>query len=443
MFPDGRLMLKEHFRCVEPIIRFSMGFYPETLIPLRVPATAERLDPPLVDVFVPHGARDGARKINRAEAEVIVDEVAALIAGPEGASGGASGGARGGAARSLGVISLIGAEQAELVRVLLTERIGEEAMQRHRVLCSDSAGFQGNERDVVFLSMVADRRRRTTLTALPYEQRFNVAASRARDRLVLVRSVGLDDLSTADLKHRLISHFERPMPAAAAAPRDLADLCESGFERDVLARLLALGHRVEPQVGSEGFRIDLVVEGLDGRRLAVELDGDSFHGPERWRDDMRRQRILERVGWRFWRCFASSFYRDPEGVMADLAAALEREGIAPMGGEAGQRRRGAGGRAPRRAGAGARRPAGRPAGRGGPGRADRGGRPRGVLLFPDRRRLTLRLTAGADDPGGGLLSVASPLGAAVARAEEGDEVEVAEGGGEPTRVLVEAVMRAA
>ncbi len=156
---------------------------------------------------MPHGLRDGARKINRAEAAVIVDEVAALIARPEGAG------------RSIGVISLIGAEQAELVRVLLTERIGEEAMQRHRVLCANSAGFQGNERDVVFLSMVADRKRRTALTTRPYEQRFNVAASRARDRLVLVRSVTRDDLSADDLKFRLIAHFERPMPIGGARGR--------------------------------------------------------------------------------------------------------------------------------------------------------------------------------------------------------------------------------
>ena len=429
VFPDDRLMLKEHFRCVEPIIRFSMGFYPETLIPLRVPAAGERLDPPLVDIHVPHGTRDGARKINRAEAEVIVAEVAALIASPEGAT------------RSIGVISLIGAEQAELVRVLLTERIGEEAMQRHRVLCSNSAGFQGNERDVVFLSMVADRSRRTSLTTLPYEQRFNVAASRARDRLVLVRSVTRDDLSTQDLKFRLIAHFDHPMPVLATENDDLAARCDSDFERDVLARLVGLGYRVEPQVGSEGFRIDLVVEDLEGRRLAVECDGDAFHGPERWRDDMRRQRILERVGWRFWRCFASSFYRDPDGVMADLVAALEREGIAPVAGEAG---RSAVARivehriAAAPAGTVAAPSSSTVASVAGLGVGDRV-----ALLFPDRRRLTLRLTEDADDHTGGLLSLATPLGQAVARAEEGDEIELAEESGAPTRVLVEAVMRAA
>jgi len=67
-----------------------------------------------------------------------------------------------------------------------------------------------------------------------------------------------------------------------------------------------------------------------------------------------------------------------------------------------------------------------------------------ALLFPDRRRLTLRLTEGVDDHAGGLLSIATPLGEAVARSEEGDEIEVPQvGGGAATRVLVEAVEKAA
>jgi hypothetical protein len=57
MFPDKFVMLREHFRCVEPIIRFSMQFYPEPLVPLRVPTAQERIDPPLVDIYVPDGRR--------------------------------------------------------------------------------------------------------------------------------------------------------------------------------------------------------------------------------------------------------------------------------------------------------------------------------------------------------------------------------------------------
>jgi REase_MTES_1575 len=78
-----------------------------------------------------------------------------------------------------------------------------------------------------------------------------------------------------------------------------------------------------------GFKIDLVVEGVGDRRLAIECDGDQYHGPERWADDMSRQRVLERVGWHFWRCWASSFTVDPDGCMADLFRMLRANGIRP------------------------------------------------------------------------------------------------------------------
>src|ERR1700730_615530 len=117
--------------------------------------------------------------------------------------------------------------------------------------------------------------------------------------------------------------------AAIAPPVDLTAICESGFERDIFDRLVSRGYRVKPQVGAIGYRIDIVVEGDGDRRLAIECDGGRYHGPERWADDMRRQRVLERVGWRFWRCSASSFTIDPDGCMANLFATLDRLGIHP------------------------------------------------------------------------------------------------------------------
>jgi hypothetical protein len=40
------------------------------------------------------------------------------------------------------------------------------------------------------------------------------------------------------------------------------------------------------------------------------------------------------MGWRFWRCWGTSFYLDPEICMADLIQTLESLGIKPSGGEA-------------------------------------------------------------------------------------------------------------
>ena len=96
VFPGTRIMLREHFRCVEPIIRFSFQFYPEPITPLRIPKPSERLDPPLIDVYLPHGRKD-RRKINRVEAEAIADEVETIVKHPRFAN------------RTIGVVSLIGA----------------------------------------------------------------------------------------------------------------------------------------------------------------------------------------------------------------------------------------------------------------------------------------------------------------------------------------------
>ena len=151
--------------------------------------------------------------------------------------------------------------------------------------------------------------------------------------MVLVRSVKEEELNPKDLKSKVIGHFREPMPNNVNPSAELVDLCQSEFERAVFMALIERGYRVIPQVGSVGFSIDMVVEGEGGRRLAIECDGDRYHGPERWVDDMRRQRILERVGWSFWRCFGSNYRIDQEGVMDDLIQTLERMRIKPIGRE--------------------------------------------------------------------------------------------------------------
>jgi very-short-patch-repair endonuclease len=325
MFPDKFVMLREHFRCVEPIIRFSMQFYPEPLVPLRVPTTEERIDPPLVDIYVSDGRRS-RDKVNLREAEVIVEEVRQIISIPHLSRVDTLD-----RWRTIGVVSLIGAKQAATINRMLLDELGEEVMLRHRIACGDSATFQGNERDIVFLSMIADSDSKQAQTAGHFEQRFNVALSRARDRMVLVRSVREEELNPNDLKAKVIRHFRDPMAGVTAPAGDLMAMCDSDFEREILTRLLSRGYRVRPQVGALGYKIDLVVEGAGDRRLAIECDGDMYHGPERWADDMRRQRVLERVGWRFWRCWASSFTIDPDACMADLFATLDRLQVHPLG----------------------------------------------------------------------------------------------------------------
>ncbi len=322
VFARSSVMLKEHFRCVGSIIEYSKReFYNHELRPLRVPKASERLDPPLIDVVVTDGYRRG--DLNLPEVSFIVDEIKAIVADPKMSQ------------RSIGVVSLLGDKQALAVWERLTEQIGPEIMQRHRIACGDARTFQGKERHIMFMSMVsAPNDVGAPLSRDTFAQRFNVAASRAQDRMYLVRSVELENLSEADrLRRSLISHFAAPFAQDESRVEDLRRLCESPFEREMYDELTQRGYCVTPQVRVGQYRIDLVVEGHNDSRLAVECDGDKYHGADKWVDDMQRQRVLERAGWVFWRCFASAFLRRRMEVLGDLFKTLTERGIQPIGAE--------------------------------------------------------------------------------------------------------------
>jgi very-short-patch-repair endonuclease len=184
------------------------------------------------------------------------------------------------------------------------------------------------------------------MTKLSDMQRFNVAASRAQDQLWLFHSVMPEDIGNREcMRYRLLTYFYDPAHHVArsvgidiASLRSLAESSErsetppqpfdSWFEVDVYLRLLARGYRVLPQYKAGRHRIDLVVEGKT--RLAIECDGDHWHGPEQFDEDLARQRQLERASWKFWRIRGSTFYRDPEAALAPLWKVLEEFGIEPM-----------------------------------------------------------------------------------------------------------------
>ena len=320
VFAGNSVMLKEHFRCVPAIIEFSnREFYQGDIRPLRVPKANERLDPPLVDVFVKGGYRKG--DVNDPEAKAIVDEIENILADPlfEG--------------RSIGVVTLHGTAQATLIHEMVSERISPIDIISRKIAIGPPPVFQGRERDIMLVSMVQGPGDRAAANRADMNQRFNVALSRARDRMYLFRSVSETEFREDTLNGKVISHFKQPFHQDVRRVQALREKCESGFEFEMFDELVKRGFRVEPQVPCGGYRIDFVVEGNEGRRLAIECDGDRFHGPGQWQDDMVRQRVLERAGWTFWRCFASSFVRRREAVLVDLMQTLQKLGIEPLGAE--------------------------------------------------------------------------------------------------------------
>jgi very-short-patch-repair endonuclease len=315
-FP-GQLRLVEHFRCVREIIEFSNRLsYNNEIRPLRESASA--LAPHLVEHIV-LGSR-GDEKINGEEAEAVACLVGAAIEQPE-YNG-----------RSMGVVSLLGVEQAVLIDGYLRRHLSPREFLERKLICGNAAQFQGDERDVMFLTMVDSSAtgplsmRSTDM----YRQRYNVAASRARDQMWLVHSLDPQrDLKAGDLRLRLIQHVRNPDLLSSEAERAQSRV-ESPFEAEVVSRLVNAGYRLSTQVPVGAFRIDIVVYGAD-RRVALECDGEQFHPPSALEADFARQRVLERLGWKFIRLRGSRYYLDPNAAIKWLKEQLVEHRVEPLG----------------------------------------------------------------------------------------------------------------
>lgn len=311
----GVIRLVEHFRCMPEIIAFSNNLsYNGAIKPLRDPSSST-VQPAVVAYRV-----DGTRtrgKVNPDEAYSIVALVRAIIEQPEYAG------------KSIGVVSLVGEEQAVYVETLAREKLSPSELYERQFLTGTAAQFQGDERDIVFLSMVDSpgdgplAKRDVDL----FRQRFNVAASRPKDQLWVIHSLDPKrDLQPGDLRRRLIEHAEDP--SALDREYEQEGLTESEFEKLVLRRLLEARYLVTPQWRVGRYRIDLVVRG-NGRRLAVECDGDRYHPLEKIAEDMARQAVLERLGWQFVRIRGTEFFRDPDTAIGPVFQKLRALGVHP------------------------------------------------------------------------------------------------------------------
>lgn len=314
--------LREHFRCVPEIIQFSNSLcYNNEIKPLRE-SSSTPVKPALVPFYVKGQVFN---KTNQVEAFQICLLIKACIECPEYKD------------KTFGVISMVGEAQWKLIDMKLRQLLDPITYENRKILCGNPSQFQGDERDVVFLSLVDARDEVGPLTFRGdgaegmWKKFFNVAASRARDQLWVVYSLDPQtQLKQGDVRRKLIEHALDPSTLMTSLRKGFHNT-ESNFEKDVLSILTKHGYEVTPQWEVGAYRIDLVVEG-NGQRLAIECDGDTFHDLN-VEEDLGRQVLLERLGWKFSRIRASDFYRDSPhkhaNALTPVFQMLQNLGIEP------------------------------------------------------------------------------------------------------------------
>ena len=314
-------MLREHFRCVPEIIGFSNALsYDYKIKPLRDASNSVIL-PAVVNYRVADGERIG--KENEAEAKAIVALIKACMAQPEYKE------------KTFGVISLLGDDQAKKIQSLIFEHIDAKDIERRRILCGNASNFQGDERDIVFLSIVDSNVKNGPLSMQgfgpddAFRKRYNVAASRAKDQLWVVDSLdAANDLKPGDIRKRLIDYSLNPAAYENLA-EEIEEKSESPFEVAVAKALVGRGYHLIQQWKVGTYRLDMVA--ICGRKyVAIECDGERYHnGEAKIREDMERQTILERLGWRFIRIRGSDYFRNPDKAMERVITELGDHGIEP------------------------------------------------------------------------------------------------------------------
>ena len=137
----------------------------------------------------------------------------------------------------------------------------------------------------------------------------------------------ITDLKPDDIRRELLEYAH--VEAQTQMTDGALNQTESEFEKLVLNALVTRGYVVKTQYAVGYYRIDMVVE-YEGRKLAIECDGERWHsGDEKIAEDLARQAILERLGWRFHRIRGSLFFRDPDTALELLWTRLGKLDIHP------------------------------------------------------------------------------------------------------------------
>jgi len=237
---------------------------------------------------------------------------------------------------SIGILSILRDTVSE-ISARLDELLSEEQWEKHNLMIGTPEEFQGNERDIMILTMGLGTNQ-SSLAKWHYENpnRWNVATSRAKFFTYFI-SGGLPKNADRILKYLLHfgvqvpSHFLRDSNAITEemAPKEplwswsyKAEKLESEFERAVADVLHAyyLGTRpsvkLYNQVTACGQkRLDFVLfNELAKRTVALEVDGRAHfmeHDGRKYTEaHMDRVETLQRAGWRIVHTAYHEWYRD-------------------------------------------------------------------------------------------------------------------------------------
>lgn len=306
--------LNEHFRSRPAIIGFSNRKFYSGCLNI------------MTDRAVPHeggclwlhrcaGRRDKAG-VNAVEVDAVLRHLEELAR--DGRGFGVAG------CRSVGVLSPFRA-QVDAIREEVAHRLGADAFDRltgdHRLLIATAHGFQGEERDVMLLSLASGSDGAAqSLRFLGRPDVLNVAVTRAKVEQHVYCSFDAESLPQGSLVREYLHHVIRGGGIAgggasgAAAPA----VCDP-FAEEVSAALREMGAAVQHGRALAGLRFDLIAI-RDGDALGIDLLG--YPGLLEGAFPIERYKMFRRAGMRIFPLAYSQWVVRRDECLAVLGRAL-------------------------------------------------------------------------------------------------------------------------
>jgi hypothetical protein len=327
-------MLQWHYRSRDPsLIQVSNHeFYDNALI---LPPSPLQKNPAYGMCFTRvDGVYDkGGKRDNRIEGEALVARVAEH--------------ARVDPLLSLGIVTFSTAQRNLITELLEFARRTDPVLndflregQAEDLFVKNIENVQGDERDVILISVgygpAEPGGRLSSMTFGPVnaeggERRLNVLFTRARVRCEIFASFDPGDIDPGRAVRDGARIFKRYLEFARdGRMTELAGsvgAADSPFEEDVARVVRGMGYLADPQVGSNGFRIDMGIRHPakpDTYILAVECDGATYHSALWARErDRLRQDVLENLGWHFHRIWSTDWFYNRAVEIERLRSALD------------------------------------------------------------------------------------------------------------------------
>lgn len=317
------ISLREHFRCRPELIGFSNEYiYDNQIIPLKT--ATENLYGTAAEV---HYIEDDPKNPKK---PAIVKACVQLISGLlEDVEAGKLPGIP-----TLGILCLDSSNQEH--QDLLNRELGKHPLikthkKELKLLVGTSREFQGDERDIMILTTTGSHsfspegkiRAPRSVMGEDMSRIYNVAASRARDKAILLHSIHPEAVARMKpicFRKRMINYFgmqmvqgekETPVYQAEDMHPSLGDLGRKVFER---LEAKGLGEHLMPQYKLGPYKIDLAIIS-EGQKRGIFIDVGE-HSAE----NLEQQLVLERAGWDCYRVQALEWMIKEEEAIEKLYA---------------------------------------------------------------------------------------------------------------------------